>query len=788
MITFYLTDNSYQHNPYLASKNLNMSSYGYSYDRCSRIGSTLGSLRSSHKELWEKISLDDIAELHVFCEKVRDMEKSDRYSKPMVWIGVYIAIASFLCTLAMTADMLYYRRIKKLWYPCKYFSLNATSLTVITIAVKLPVDLTSEMPGYIDQSSKVVGLAFMCTIMANLMPSLASMDSKARLANVTGLAILVITMIVNVFIQINTSVIEQNPPNGGIYQSHFDFVMVAYLYMFMILLLLIIIISSCLTIPTTTEILESKYQATSKMISLTDQHIQMSTVEKLRKYVRRYWMMAETGSPQLLMASNPLSTACGVICLIVFVMTLLTWSRFWLHFSKDINASYGSPYKWSTIAIYVIQTCGVFVGTAPIDRCFLAFNFNVGTRRNWNLFVNVEKYWTQKLHEWNVSHVHFSSSSRRSRRFIGNSIDIIVSLCIVFQKVIFVLCKVTWLITAVLVSIFRFLFSWMPLKARRLANPFIILTNYAIPEDLRNYVLQIEDEMELSNRTLKSISNSMNSFMMKAEREQNKNLLELLEKSTGFEGVEIFDTDQIQPLLSVELVNSWSLPIITLTCLAVALPSIHKDTVESLLISVGEGLSFTHLVEESLNSARKYVNIRMTTMILWHEVEHKCKWLDNPLAKDAFEGKTATEILKWFSDKAEEIVMEFKESTNGDLVNSPPKTLIAANSMYRVTQTILLRCQSNAEPITNKQLFAHLNGMIADIFSACFTNIPRVITTRCHESVIEKREESVKVAAKLLGKTTKIIERLETCEVPSMDDEKMGYIDEWRLYLKQSIP
>ncbi|KAJ0446492.1 hypothetical protein HanHA89_Chr17g0694861 [Helianthus annuus] len=707
MITFYLTDNSYQHNPYLASKNLNMSSYGYSYDRCSRIGSTLGSLRSSHKELWEKISLDDIAELHVFCEKVRDMEKSDRYSKPMVWIGVYIAIASFLCTLAMTADMLYYRRIKKLWYPCKYFSLNATSLTVITIAVKLPVDLTSEMPGYIDQSSKVVGLAFMCTIMANLMPSLASMDSKARLANVTGLAILVITMIVNVFIQINTSVIEQNPPNGGIYQSHFDFVMVAYLYMFMILLLLIIIISSCLTIPTTTEILESKYQATSKMISLTDQHIQMSTVEKLRKYVRRYWMMAETGSPQLLMASNPLSTACGVICLIVFVMTLLTWSRFWLHFSKDINASYGSPYKWSTIAIYVIQTCGVFVGTAPIDRCFLAFNFNVGTRRNWNLFVNVEKYWTQKLHEWNVSHVHFSSSSRRSRRFIGNSIDIIVSLCIVFQK---------------------------------------------------------------------------------AEREQNKNLLELLEKSTGFEGVEIFDTDQIQPLLSVELVNSWSLPIITLTCLAVALPSIHKDTVESLLISVGEGLSFTHLVEESLNSARKYVNIRMTTMILWHEVEHKCKWLDNPLAKDAFEGKTATEILKWFSDKAEEIVMEFKESTNGDLVNSPPKTLIAANSMYRVTQTILLRCQSNAEPITNKQLFAHLNGMIADIFSACFTNIPRVITTRCHESVIEKREESVKVAAKLLGKTTKIIERLETCEVPSMDDEKMGYIDEWRLYLKQSIP
>ncbi|KAJ0446486.1 hypothetical protein HanRHA438_Chr17g0799381 [Helianthus annuus] len=73
--------------------------------------------------------------------------------------------------------------------------------------------------------------------------------------------------------------------------------------------------------------------------------------------------------------------------------------------------------------------------------------------------------------------------------------------------------------------------------------------------------------------------------------------------------------------------------------------------------------------------------------------------------------------------------------------------------------------------------------MIADIFCACFTNIPRVITTRCHESVIEKREASVKVAAKLLGKTTKIIERLET-RVPTIPDDKMAYIDEWRRHYR----
>ncbi|GKD63885.1 hypothetical protein Tco_1305993 [Tanacetum coccineum] len=217
-----------------------------------------------------------------------------------------------------------------------------------------------------------------------------------------------------------------------------------------------------------------------------------------------------------------------------------------------------------------------------------------------------------------------------------------------------------------------------------------------------------------------------------------------------------------------------------------SLPHIPKDRVESLLKSVGEGLSYTHLVEESLNISSEYVNIRKATMTLWHDVENNRMWLKNSLSKNAFEGKTATEILKWFADKAEEI---FNKSSNGIMVeNNIPKELIASNSMYRIAQTILLREHGNAEPLRKKQLFALLNRTIADILSACFTNIPQVITMQCHESVIEKREASVKAAAKLLGNTTKIIERLETVELPSMEDDKMAYIDEWRLHFNQSIP
>ncbi|CAH1414756.1 unnamed protein product [Lactuca virosa] len=99
----------------------------------------------------------------------------------------------------------------------------------------------------------------------------------------------------------------------------------------------------------------------------------------------------------------------------------------------------------------------------------------------------------------------------------------------------------------------------------------------------------------------------------------------------------------------------------------------------------------------------------------------------------------------------------------------------------------MLTYQSNILGITEEQLFALLSHMIADILVACFTNIPRVITMKCHESAIEKREDSVEAAAKLLGRTTEIIKRLEMHELPSIDQEKMAFIDEWRLHL-QHIP
>ncbi|KAK9070198.1 hypothetical protein SSX86_010598 [Deinandra increscens subsp. villosa] len=709
----------------------------------------------------------------------------------MVWIGIYIAIASLLCILAMAADLVHGFRNKKIWFPCKYFSLNAASITVITVTMKLPVDLSSDMPAYMDQSAKLGSLAFMCAMMANFMPSLAAMDNKTLLANIIGLSILVITMVVNILIDIHTGVIKHLNLNFFSAYSHsFDCVTIAYIYVVIILLLLMIMISSSLAIPTSKDILEVKYQTKNKTY-LTEQHLphtQMSKVEKLRQHVQRYWVMAETGSPQFVMASNPLSTASGVICVIVLISNLfVVIDNFGDHRKQVV---YGSSYKWSILFILITQSVGVLVGTiAPIFRCFSVLSFKLATK--WNkshlLVFKVEKYWTQKLSEWKQSPAHFLSGNR-TRALFYNLKSVIISFFINLQKVIVVLCKVISLVPTITPIFASYcLYCWKSMKAR-LFTPSVVSRTDDIDEDLRNYVLHIHDEIKLAKSTLKRISNSMNSFIKKAGKEQNKDLFKLLEKSTGFKGVENFDTDHVQPLLSVEFVNSWSLPIVTLTCIAVALPNIRKDTIKSLLRSVGEGLSYTHLVEEILNHENENVNVRKATTILWNELEHKCKWLDKALGKDAFRGNTSTEILKWFSNRAKEMVTEIKEGISGEIVENAPKELIAANSMHRIAETVLLGEKNNTMHINEEQLFALLNEMIADIFSACFTNLPRVITTKCNESVIEKREESVKAAAKLLGKTIKIIERLEKCELPSMDPDKMPYIDHWRLYLKQSIP
>nr|KAJ0227731.1 hypothetical protein LSAT_V11C100036490 [Lactuca sativa] len=765
-----------------------MGSENHSSDHCYDIVIPIYFNRSSWG-LSVNLTNENIESLWDFCDQIFVSEVEGKYSGPLSWIGIYISIASLFCILAMVADLFNGFQRRKFWFPSKYFSLNAVSITVIAVAMKLPVDLSSPMPGWVDQAAKQGSLVFMCMMMANLMPSLASMDNKSLIANVVGFAILIITIIVNMFMEINTGVIEREGFSLAINKWTFiepHFMDVGYIYVAFLLFLLIILISSAITLPISKQILELKYQAISKT-TLYD-HCPQDTfdIQKLQQHVKRYWIMAETGSPQFVIACNPLSRASCVICLTglaIYISLLVSILKF------PFRIRFQSDYKWSMVAIVITQSIGVGVGViSPMFRCFTVVSFKSFTRWNRNHLevFKVEKYWTQQLYEWKESHITFLSNGHRSRNLIRNLKKPILSAWIGLQKVIVVTCKIIGLIPTVVLLIFMYCSYYFKSIKEMMLNP--PSSTHDIDEDLSNYVLLLEDIMEFAERTLKRISNSMNRVMQKAEKEQDDNLLKFVESSIGFKGVENFDICQVQPLLSIEFPNSWSLPIVTLTCIAIALPHIGKDATNNLFKCVGEGLFYTHIVEESLNNARQYVNIQKATMTLWDEVEDKYKWLENTLEKRAYEGKTSREILEWFANKAEEIVIEVSKSTNrGEPVEYLPWKLIVANSMYRITQTIILTNQSNILEINEEWLFTLLSHMIADILVACFTNIPRVITIKCHETAIEKREASVEAAAKLLGRTTEIIKRLEMYELPNIHQDKMAFIDEWRLHL-QCIP
>ncbi|KAJ0914566.1 hypothetical protein HanPSC8_Chr06g0240041 [Helianthus annuus] len=682
-----------------------------------------------------------------------EIESEDKYSKPMLSIGLYIYSALSLCFTTIFFELTFNTVLKKkFWVPLRLSSLNAASLTVIAVAMKLPMDLTSGMQSLVDQVAKVGGLGFLCTMMSVSMPSLASLDNKSLFANVMGLSIFVITLIVDVGIQIRTQVIRRESVHPFVMSP----VMAACIYMGMLLFLLVIFISSAVTIPTLKKLVELKYQAT-----LNDQNLQerILKVEELRQLLKRHYIMATTRSPQFVLAYTPLSSASSVICVISMVVYIsLSW-----HGLQGIGIIYTSVYKSSTGLIFFAQSVGVLIGSVfSIYRCYAVLRLKSFANQNRNCFsvFKVERYWTQKLCE-------IDGPSKTS-----------ISIWIKPQRFFVVCCKVIELIPIIII--------FMPYKSLKdmLSTPPVASSGDDTDEDLSNHVLLPEDDVLSTKYSVKRILDSMDAL---GKAEQLHNLLKLLEKSIGFEGVETFDSDQIQSLLPVELVNTWSLPILSLTCIAIAIPNIDKDVVDNLLKSVNKGISFTTVVEKSLNKASEYVKIQRATTNLWCEVIKNHKWLDTTSRRSAYQGKAPTDIIKSLAHAAEDIVTEFNRGTNGEPLEKEklPWKVIAAHSMYRIAQTILHRYESNNLEIIEDELFSRLSAMIADILKACLTNIPRVIMMKCHESAIEKREDSVEDAVCLFVRSNEIIKRLETLELPNMDPEKMGFIDEWRLHFKQ---
>ncbi|KAL2459462.1 hypothetical protein Fot_54711 [Forsythia ovata] len=706
---------------------------------------------------------------------------------PMPWIGMYVAAASLICSLAMAADAFHGFRSNKFWFPSKYFSLNATFLALLAVSLKLPVDLTGRMWAVTDRLAKISSLILMSIAIGNFMPSLGSMNDKEILMNVTALGILVLTVIVNVCIQI-------------IQMRHFldrrimfAEEIVALIFMF---LLLVMLGSLAIMVPTTKKYLKSKYREMLKMAS-EEELAEMGklTFDQLRIMVKKYWVMAETSSPQFVIARSATCTASGVICLLIAlvlaearVRTLMVYKTF-----RRTASYYDSSTNW----ILLIHSIGVTLGTiAPALRWFTAINFKCsegGKKSTFKDELKIETYWTQMLDEWKESSLSWHIHDRKWRKLLHDTKRPMLSFFVGVQSMVVLASKLVRLISVLFMSPIISCFHNMR-KLKNVSDSSTSRVNQVSESgsntepDLSRYVLLLEGEVLLPQKTLQNIWNQVDKVIQIGKRQQPKNLIDLLKKFGDFRGVREFDSDEVLSLHIHEPPNCWSLPLVTLTSIAIALPNISTHSANRLLSSMNEGLFFVKLIEKCLDRHGDLVSIRNAADVVWVGVELYSKWQDKDLNEMSLKGRESKEILQELSNKAEKTVLEFKRDVKDFLMENPlnwPGKVIAANSMYRICRNILLDYEGD-RPWTGEGLFTRLTVMIADILAACLTNLPRVITIKCHRNAINHGAKKARQAALLLGESREILQILQQHRTPrGLHPDHAAYIEKWRTFREQ---
>ncbi|CAA7403580.1 unnamed protein product [Spirodela intermedia] len=700
----------------------------------------------------------------------------DQYAKPLPWIGLYIAAASLLCAASMAYDAYSGFRRLKLWVPCRLFSLNATTLTVLGVAAKLPMDLNTAMPHATDQLTKLSGTVLLCTAMGNFIPSLGSMNKSEILSNVLALAILVVTVVVNICIQMGTGVIYAFLPEHAV-------VVVA------MMILLLIFVSSAVSVPTTKDHLEKLYDRKYEEVSFDP--AKGDGLAALKMCVKKYWLMAHTGSPQFVLGRSATCTASGAFCLLaaaIFVEALLR-GLFW---NSSLRLCRGtSDYGWSSGVVLSAQAAGILLGTvAPACRWFNAVRFRSTNGRGWSWKAEfrVEDYWVQRLKDWKAAPLQFQTGGgkggRRWRRIAHRLKDAVMSSLIWVQKGVVTGSKLLRLVSVLPLSLVD--------KGGLLRNSSSLQPENA---DLKDYVLRLEGEEDLVRLITRSERRDTDTWIDKGKRRKPATMVELIRThfncNEGFREVGAFDNKTI-PSLRSEPPNCWGLPLATLAAVAVALPGIDRVSVDLLLRGVGEGLRYVRLIERNLDG-KGLVNMREAADLIWADVELDDRWLGQDLHSVApGEQRNGRNVLEKVQEIAKERVLDFFRGNDQDpeanVEENPlewPEKVLAAHCMDRVCRTILADydCEHQAD---DQRLFSWLRRVIANILGACLTNLSVAVSMECICCKVEVREKSVREAAHILGEAEEVLTLLGDPEVARFWPEERQYIDNWRNEVESS--
>ncbi|KAL0331452.1 UNVERIFIED_CONTAM: hypothetical protein Sangu_1690700 [Sesamum angustifolium] len=236
--------------------------------------------------------------------------------------------------------------------------------------------------------------------------------------------------------------------------------------------------------------------------------------------------------------------------------------------------------------------------------------------------------------------------------------------------------------------------------------------------DLRNYILHLEGEEELIDLLMEGDRDATAHWNRMGGKKQPRYLIQLLEKlnpSRGFEGVQKFDSEQVPSLDFEEPPNSWALPVVTLTSIAIAINNTDFRPVKELIKCVNEGLKYIRVIENNLDIKRDLTNIRKAAEVVWAGVDLHYRWLDVELLEMAVQERSLKDIISELSDIAKNKFMELRKNDVSFCLSSSPSKwplkVLAANSMYRICQTLLLTTDNRSSDCS-KVMFERLTTMI----------------------------------------------------------------------------
>nr|XP_025675822.2 uncharacterized protein LOC112776067 [Arachis hypogaea] len=606
--------------------------------------------------------------------------------------------------------------------------------------------------------------------------------------NIIAMGILVITVIVNIIIQLATGVIS-------------DYFLIEHIIMIYIMFILLLsMFSSAIAISKMKRDLELKYEinkeAQKECANQIDEEAGANSkvVNNLGSELMADWMMAHTSSPQIVLARSVTCATSGAYCLLstLTLLEAMTLRYFLLDYYGDC-VNNGSDYKWSIFLNLIVQFAAVVVGTiAPTVRWFKALRYMRQALRlgsnNTNRRFRVEQYWTESLFLIKERPLGFQIHNKWLRKKAHDAKVLLFQLLIKLQKGIVLINKVTQFISIVLL--------YFMLAARDCCSNVSSTSSGTEPQsgpDLRRFILHLEGEEELVEVMMKDIHKTTNQLFHVGEKKEPKHVIELImEKSSileGFKRVTTFDNDQVSSLHDEETTPyGWALPLVTLGSIIMALPNMDMLSVEKFIGALSEGLYYVKFIECNIDKEGKLIKVKRAAETMWHGVDLYGKWLDVDLYKLSHQSKSPRETLETLGEDAKnrygKYKAKYRDICNREPPSSWPIEVLASNAMYRISQTVLLN-YGRIEDLRSEILFEELTGTISDILGACLTNLPYAISAKCSNSTVEEREDSVRDAVEMLGRTKKIIELLAE-KIPTVDFSQSTTIEYWLLMHMQN--